>query len=239
MYISGKYKMFFFLLLISWGAIFNYNPDNADFESYEDKKILLEDSLEKIVISATPLVTPVISNELRIQEEMLAKEKPISTSNNDLLSNSKSESKDTKSQSKATSSTQLPSITPSIKLSENTSTKFFQPIISNQEVVAKISYKITNLWLSGATIQLDITNNTSKDIDGWELEWNFKNDEFVTNLWNANYKQIGNKVNVKNFDWNRFIKSKNTLSFGFNLSFAKQNSIPQAFLLNKMPCSIN
>lgn len=92
-------------------------------------------------------------------------------------------------------------------------------------------YHILNDWKQGATVQLKITNDGLKDIDGWNIEWVFPGNQKIENLWCGTYSQEGNKVEVKNEPSDSKIVAKGYITIGFNISYSGINLKPNEFKL--------
>ena len=97
-----------------------------------------------------------------------------------------------------------------------------------------------NSWPSGMSVNVFITNNTDQDITDWTLIWEFPNNQQITNIWNANYTQSGQSVEVStSHGWNKLIPSGATRNiFGFNGTHTGTNDKPTAFYLNGIPLQI-
>jgi hypothetical protein len=102
-----------------------------------------------------------------------------------------------------------------------------------------IDYLERSSWEDGATYELTITNNTTSDIKGWELNWNYSDGQEITSIWSANYTQEGTIVSITSETWNMTIPVGESISFGFNISHSGTNSIPESFLLNGIECVID
>lgn len=97
----------------------------------------------------------------------------------------------------------------------------------------KVSYKIRRDWGTGATIDVTITNNSSKPLKDWKLDWAYTGPQQVSGLWNGCYKQNGNKVSVSNQSYNSAIPANGgSVDFGLNISYCFANEIPLDFILN-------
>ncbi|MCL6590506.1 MAG: glycoside hydrolase family 9 protein [Firmicutes bacterium] len=102
-----------------------------------------------------------------------------------------------------------------------------------------VNYVIQNDWGSGATINVNITNNTITAVNGWTLAFTFPGNQTITNLWNGTYTQSGASVSVKDAGFNANIPSGGgSVNFGFNLNYSGTNGKPAAFTLNGTPCGL-
>jgi hypothetical protein len=95
-----------------------------------------------------------------------------------------------------------------------------------------------NDWGSGATVSITIKNNGTSAIDGWNLAWNFPDNQKITNLWNGSYTQSGTSVTVTNLSYNSRIPAGGTVNFGFNISYSGTNAKPTSFMLNGTVCEV-
>lgn len=91
---------------------------------------------------------------------------------------------------------------------------------------------IMNEWDLGATVTLRIINNSTSNINGWTLTFDFPGNQKITNLWNGNYTQTGNAVTVSNLGWNSLIPIGGSVEVGFNLSYTGTNEVPTNFSVN-------
>lgn len=97
---------------------------------------------------------------------------------------------------------------------------------------ASSSYSVnysSNDWATGATVTIEIKNNTSTAKKGWSISWTFAEDQKITNIWNAQYTQSGTSVTASNNAWNDTIPANGSISFGFNISFSSKNTKPANF----------
>jgi hypothetical protein len=95
-----------------------------------------------------------------------------------------------------------------------------------------VNYNIQNDWGGGATVSVEIQNNSDSNIEGWSLGWDFSSDESILNLWNGSFSQSASTVTVENASYNSTISTNSSVSFGFNLSHSGSTSVPDTFSLN-------
>lgn len=88
------------------------------------------------------------------------------------------------------------------------------------------NYVVHSDWKNGASVELVLKNNSSKDIEGWEIEWSFSGNQKITTSWNGEFNQNVQKVNVKNLSYNKLISKNSSLSIGFNISYSGTNEKP-------------
>ncbi|MEN8906538.1 MAG: glycosyl hydrolase, partial [Clostridiales bacterium] len=131
-----------------------------------------------------------------------------------------------------TSATTTPTLTPSPTDDKTTSptTVTIEPTITGDDTDEDytINYSSDN-WSNGATVTVEIINNTSVDKIGWSLNWTFPSNQQITNLWSGKYTQDGSDITVTNEEWNDTILANSSISFGFNMSFAGENIEPTDF----------
>jgi endoglucanase len=111
---------------------------------------------------------------------------------------------------------------------------------SNVGGACKIGYSITNQWTPGFQFALTITNNSSTALSSWTLTWAYANGQQVTQLWNGIESQSGANVSVTNESYNGTIgPGISYTAVGGTGTWSGTNSIPTAFSLNGMPCTVN
>jgi hypothetical protein len=103
-----------------------------------------------------------------------------------------------------------------------------------------VHYAITNQWPGGFQGGLTITNTGTTAINGWTLQFSFANGQMITQLWNGSYTQSGGNVTITNLSYNSSIPAGQSLSSapGFLGSWNGTNSVPTAFTLNGVACSV-
>ena len=103
-----------------------------------------------------------------------------------------------------------------------------------------IGYTITNQWVPGFQVALSIENTGTTPINGWTLSWTFPNGQTVTQLWNGAETQSGSTVTVQNLSYNASIPAGSSYTAaGFTGTWSGTNSIPTAFTLNGVQCTVN
>lgn len=81
---------------------------------------------------------------------------------------------------------------------------------------ADCKYLVTNSWGGGAIATIEITNNSTAAINGWNVNWSYNNNS-ISNLWNADL--IGtNPYSASNLSWNANIQPGQTISFGMQVN---------------------
>lgn len=94
-----------------------------------------------------------------------------------------------------------------------------------------VDYNIQSSWGTGATVNVKITNN-GPTVQDWAVKWTFSGDQKITNMWNAEYTQSGSLVSAKNNSWNGTIPTNGSQSFGFNINYSGDNSVPSSFTVS-------
>jgi mannan endo-1,4-beta-mannosidase len=102
-----------------------------------------------------------------------------------------------------------------------------------------VTYKISNDWGSGATIDVTIKNNTTAAVNGWTLAWTFPGTQKITNLWSGAYTQSGAAVTVKDAGYNSNIPANGgSVTFGFQITYSGANAKPTSITLNGTACQV-
>ena len=102
-------------------------------------------------------------------------------------------------------------------------------------VACDVTYQITYQWGTGFTADV-LISNTGDPINGWTAAWDMPNSQQITGLWNGNYTQSGDHVEVTNVDWNKVVASGSNIQFGFNAAYSGTNNIPGNITLNGVKC---
>jgi cellulase/cellobiase CelA1 len=100
-----------------------------------------------------------------------------------------------------------------------------------------VDYARTAEWGGGFTANVTITNNGGSAINGWKVTWSFPGDQKVTNAWNATVSQTGSAVSATNMSYNSSIPPGGNVQFGFQGTFASNDSSPTSFAVNGTPSS--
>jgi len=114
------------------------------------------------------------------------------------------------------------------------------PTPTRSPATCSIHYAIANQWPGGFQGGLTITNTGTTAINGWTLQFSFANGQMITQLWNGSYTQSGGNVTITNLSYNSSIPAGQSLSSapGFLGSWNGTNSVPTAFTLNGVACSV-
>ncbi|WP_308190712.1 cellulose binding domain-containing protein, partial [Streptomyces sp. HPF1205] len=94
-----------------------------------------------------------------------------------------------------------------------------------------------NEWTGGFTADVVVGNTGSTPVNGWTLGFSFPGDQKVTNAWNATVTQSGNSVTATNVSYDASIAPGATVDFGFQGTWASNDTSPSSFTLNGTACS--
>jgi len=100
----------------------------------------------------------------------------------------------------------------------------------------QVSY-VKNEWPGGFTANLTVTNTGSGTVNGWTLGFSFPGDQKVTNAWNATVTQSGTAVTAANASYNGVIAPGGNAQFGFQGTWANNDTNPSSFTLNGTACN--
>jgi len=102
-----------------------------------------------------------------------------------------------------------------------------------------VEYLVRSSWEDGASIDVQITNNTSQIIRGWTMEMDFPEGETIRNAWSSKLiGQTDGTATIEPETWNMTIPIGSTVSFGFNLQHTGTNDPPTEFRLNGITCIV-
>jgi hypothetical protein len=100
----------------------------------------------------------------------------------------------------------------------------------------QVSY-VKNEWTGGFTANLTVTNTGGQPINGWTLTWTFPGDQKVTNAWNATVTQTAAAATATNMSYNAAIAPGGNTQFGFQGTWASNDTSPASFALNGAACT--
>jgi hypothetical protein len=103
----------------------------------------------------------------------------------------------------------------------------------NTFAASSVSYEIQNDWGSGAIVNVTVNNDTSSEMDGWEITWTFPNNQTISNMWGATFTQNSSNVTVNGLDWNSKISAGSSINFGFLINYTNDNDIPDDITLKE------
>jgi hypothetical protein len=100
----------------------------------------------------------------------------------------------------------------------------------------RVSYA-TNVWSSGFTANVTVTNTGGSALNGWQLGFTLPSGQALTSSWNANLTGTGGAVTARNVTWNGGIPAGGNTSFGFQGTYSGSFAAPSAFTLNGSTCT--
>ena len=103
-------------------------------------------------------------------------------------------------------------------------------------VSCTVTYSVVHAWPGGLQAQAVLTNTGTSPVSGWTLTWSFAGDQRVTDLWNGDFTQSGERVSVTNASYDRTIAPSASVTIGFTGSSTGSNAPPAAFQLNGTGC---
>ncbi|MER7460825.1 glycoside hydrolase family 6 protein [Micromonospora sp. NPDC126480] len=93
-----------------------------------------------------------------------------------------------------------------------------------------------NSWPGGFTAELRVTNRGSA-LNGWTLTFAPGAGVRLTNGWNGDWSQSGDRITVRNAAWNASLPTGGTVSLGFQGTYTGATlPTPTSFTLNGTPC---
>jgi cellulase/cellobiase CelA1 len=81
-----------------------------------------------------------------------------------------------------------------------------------------------------------LTNTSTSPLSGWTLTWSFAGDQRVTDLWNGDFTQSGERVSVTNAPYDATIAPSASVTIGFTGTSTGSDPPPAAFQLNGANC---
>ncbi|RKN39349.1 glycoside hydrolase family 6 protein [Micromonospora endolithica] len=94
-----------------------------------------------------------------------------------------------------------------------------------------------NSWTGGFTAELRVTNNGAA-LNGWTLSFAPGAGVRLTNGWNGEWSQSGDRITVRNAAWNGGLPAGGTTSIGFQGTFTGSTlPAPSGFTLNGTACA--
>jgi hypothetical protein len=100
----------------------------------------------------------------------------------------------------------------------------------------RVSYA-TNVWNSGFTANVTVTNTGSSAINGWALGFTLPNGQAITSSWNAALTGSSGAVTARNVSYNGGIAPGGNQSFGFQGTYSGSFANPGSFTLNGSTCT--
>ncbi|WFE24220.1 glycoside hydrolase family 6 protein [Solwaraspora sp. WMMD937] len=99
----------------------------------------------------------------------------------------------------------------------------------------RVNYSV-NQWNTGFTANLTVTN-LGDPLSSWALEWDYSGNQQITQAWNSEFTQSGNRVTLRNAPWNGSLGTNASVNPGFNASYSGTNTAPTVFRLNGVACT--
>ncbi|GAB3112840.1 hypothetical protein GCM10027160_15400 [Streptomyces calidiresistens] len=93
-------------------------------------------------------------------------------------------------------------------------------------------YRVANQWSGGFTGEVAVSCSGAS-LDGWTVSWTFPGNQRVTNAWNAECSQQGNRVTCTPVAWNRSVPDGGSVTLGFNADFSGENARPGSVTLTR------
>jgi cellulase/cellobiase CelA1 len=103
-------------------------------------------------------------------------------------------------------------------------------------VSCTVTYSVAHTWPGGLQAQALLTNTSTSPVSGWTLTWSFAGDQRVTDLWNGDFTQSGERVSVTNASYDGTIAPSASVTIGFTGSGTGSDAPPAAFQLNGTDC---
>lgn len=130
------------------------------------------------------------------------------------------------SSSVMTSSSSTPSSMSSSSIRPSSASSSSRSSSSSAATTAVCSYVVNSQWNNGFTAAIRIKNTSGQPINGWNVNWQYRDGSKITNLWNASLTG-SNPYSAKNLSWNSTIQPGQTVEFGFQGSkVAGSASVP-------------
>lgn len=119
------------------------------------------------------------------------------------------------------------------------------PQWSPPTATCQVSYSVHASWPGGFLAQLWLENRGPGPVDGWTLSFDLPGDQSVAWGWAAEFAQEGSAVTATNPEWGTVLSdpgdgpepvksSRHTLGF---VGEGSPDDVPEAFLLNGVPCA--
>ena len=100
-----------------------------------------------------------------------------------------------------------------------------------------VAYAKAGEWAGGFTANVTVTDTGASAYSGWSVTFAFPGDQKVTSAWSATVTQSGTNVTAVNLGYNGALSPGGSTSFGFQGTWASNDSSPTAFAVNGHPCS--
>jgi len=100
-----------------------------------------------------------------------------------------------------------------------------------------VTYTKSSEWAGGFVANVTIGNTGTAGVSGWQLAFTFPGDQKITNAWNATVSQSGSSVTAANASYDAAISPGGSVSFGFQGTWASNDTAPASFRLNGTACT--
>ncbi|MGX6605798.1 GH12 family glycosyl hydrolase domain-containing protein [Micromonosporaceae bacterium Da 78-11] len=100
----------------------------------------------------------------------------------------------------------------------------------------KVSYA-TNVWNTGFTANVTVTNTGGSTVNGWALGFTLPAGQSVTGSWSTDLTGNTGAVTARNVSYNGSIPPGSSTSFGFQGGYTGAFATPAAFTLNGATCA--
>jgi cellulase/cellobiase CelA1 len=100
-----------------------------------------------------------------------------------------------------------------------------------------VTYTKSSEWAGGFVANVTVANTGTAAVNGWQLAFTFPGDQKITNAWNATVSQNGSSVTAANASYDATISPGGSVSFGFQGTWASNDTAPASFSLNGTACT--
>ncbi|MFC9971722.1 cellulose binding domain-containing protein [Spirillospora sp. NPDC127200] len=101
----------------------------------------------------------------------------------------------------------------------------------------RATYAKVNDWGTGYTAQFTVTNTGDRTERGWDLSFRLPPGARVTNLLNGRYDVSGDRVTVRDRDWNGELPSGRSVTVIFTVDTARGGGDPSGCTINDALCA--
>lgn len=99
-----------------------------------------------------------------------------------------------------------------------------------------VTSSVMHTWPGGLQAQAVLTNTSTSPVSGWTLTWSFASEQRVTDLWNGDFTQSGERVRVTSAPYDAIIAPSASVTIGFTGTSTGSDALPTAFQLNGTNC---
>ena len=110
------------------------------------------------------------------------------------------------------------------------------PVSAPAKSFCTAAYRVWSDWGTGFSGEASVTNTGAGPIDGWAITWSFPGNQQIREMWNGRPTQTAQAVMVKDIGWNAKLPEQTSVLFGFVGEYSGQNTAPDVFRLNGLPC---